>query len=76
MPPCTIEAVIEAFETEICGFGSKRIALREMRRLTGEPVIHELAQLRAYLMTLSTERFEPLLLGLRLRLRQMAFPTM
>jgi len=68
------EAIIEEIELEVCMFGSTLIALREFRRATGNRAIRKLAELRAYLWSLTTEALDPLAAELKRRLELAAFP--
>lgn len=70
----TREELVEAIETEACGFGSKRLALKEFRRITGETAIRRLRDLRMYLMERPADALEALLERYRSRLGRAAFP--
>lgn len=74
MAHCPHRMAVERIEREVSVFGSKRIALREFRRLTGQSTIRKLAHLRTYLNSMSVEALEPLYLGLKLRLCRMSYP--
>lgn len=68
------EAIIENIETEVGGFGSKRIALREVRNITGNQTIRLLKDLRIYLETLTTENLNSLMKSLDVRFKHISYP--
>lgn len=74
MPGRSKVEAIERIETEVCAFGSIRLALKEFRRVADAPGVRKLRDLKAFLATQSIQRIETMLGELKERLSRRAYP--